>query len=127
MRKATRDYSWGPSLTADGGIRFRLWAPAEESLSLRLAGRDIPMAAGEGGWFETVIEDRPFGADYGYVLSNGSFVPDPASRHQADVLGASTLIDPDSYAWQILFASPTAGLIGSTASRSRSSPHGTSR
>ena len=41
-RAATRAATWGPELTPDGA-RFRLWAPAQRAVRLRLEGRDHPM------------------------------------------------------------------------------------
>ena len=35
--------AWGPIMTA-GGIRFRLWAPGEQEVRLRMDGTDHPMA-----------------------------------------------------------------------------------
>ncbi|WP_096785280.1 malto-oligosyltrehalose trehalohydrolase [Rhodobacter sp. CZR27] len=87
------DWAWGPRLEA-GEACFRLWAPGQRSLRLRLDGRDHPMQAGEDGWFELTLPAQP-GMDYGFVLESGLVVPDPAARRQAgDVHGLSRLIDP---------------------------------
>ena len=92
-------YAWGPTIGIDGKTRFRLWAPAEKQVRLRIAGENLPMARLGDGWFEAVIAAPPFGTQYGFVLDDGTFVPDPASRRQNDVLGPSTLVDPSSFAW----------------------------
>ncbi|STQ59939.1 1,4-alpha-glucan-branching protein [Pseudescherichia vulneris] len=56
--------------------------------------------AGEG-WFEFSTTDISPGAEYHYVLADGTTLPDPASRGQkADVNGPSLVIDPESYRWQ---------------------------
>ena len=69
-------------------------------MTLRLAGRDIPMVKQDGGWFELTAEAEP-GAEYCYVLPDGLVVPDPAARAQAgDVHGASRLVDPRAHAWR---------------------------
>lgn len=99
MRRVRGDYAWGPAIGQDGQARFRLWAPAERQVKLRVAGEDLPMTPVGDGWFETVIDAPPFGTEYGFVLGDGAFVPDPASRHQRDVLGPSTLVDPASHVW----------------------------
>jgi malto-oligosyltrehalose trehalohydrolase len=53
----------------------------------------------EDGWHQAEIDTKPFGQDYIFVLSDGTTVPDPASRRQIDVLGLSTLIDPNQNRW----------------------------
>lgn len=58
------------------------------------------MQAAGNGWFEVEIRSRPFGEVYGFILADGTVVPDPASRHQVDVRGLSTLVDPTSYQWR---------------------------
>jgi maltooligosyltrehalose trehalohydrolase len=91
--------TWGPTPTADG-IRFRLWAPGQHDVRLRLTGTHHPMVKDADGWFETT---RPadWGADYGFVLDDGRVVPDPAARAQAlDVHGPSRLVDPEAYRWE---------------------------
>jgi malto-oligosyltrehalose trehalohydrolase len=90
--------AWGPVPT-EGGIRFRLWAPGEQNVRLRLGGADQPMAKNAGGWFQTT-QPAAWGSDYAFVLDDGRVVPDPAARAQAgDVHGPSRLVDPDAYEW----------------------------
>src|SRR5688572_26654639 len=96
---ARRAATWGPELTPDGA-RFRLWAPGQRSVRLRLEGRDHPMRGVGDGWFETVRAAAP-GAAYGFVLDDGLVVPDPAARAQvADAHGLSRLVDPGAYRWR---------------------------
>lgn len=93
--------AWGAHFIGDGRVRFRLWAPGESSLSLRLGDRDVPMRAGEDGWFEIEMEDVRPGQAYEYVLGDGTSVPDPAARGLAgDVHGPSLVLDPLSYRWK---------------------------
>ncbi|MBU2089510.1 MAG: malto-oligosyltrehalose trehalohydrolase, partial [Alphaproteobacteria bacterium] len=94
--------SWGAELYADGGARFRLWAPDIETLSLRLGREtDLPMQRTANGWFELQADGVAAGAEYGFVLPDGSCVPDPAARAQADdVHGLSRLVDPAAYRWR---------------------------
>ncbi|WP_244618837.1 malto-oligosyltrehalose trehalohydrolase [Rhizobium sp. 18065] len=95
----TREYAWGPTFI-DGDTRFRIWAPGQKSVKLRLSG-DHVMTSSEGGWFELVVDGQPLGSPYGFVLSDGRVVGDPASRQQvSDVSGLSILTDPQSYRWQ---------------------------
>ena len=97
--------SFGAQLQADGTTRFRLWAPsvAEVHVEFRESHKTIDRQAMQdigGGWFEAVLENRPAGTLYSYVLPDGTRVPDPASRFQPyDVHGPSEVIDPRSYRW----------------------------
>ena len=93
--------SWGCEFVRDGEVRFRLWAPGLERLSLRLNGEDTPMGRQEDGWFELLATGVLPNAQYAFVLSDGLAVPDPASRGQAgDVHGPSLVVDPTSYRWR---------------------------
>ena len=94
--------SWGAELI-DGGARFRLWAPSQETVALRVAdtGADIPMQSVGDGWFQLDTDDVPVGGGYSYVMADGLAVNDPAARAQvAGVDGPSRLIDPAAYTWQ---------------------------
>ncbi|AZQ68457.1 malto-oligosyltrehalose trehalohydrolase [Silicimonas algicola] len=74
-------YTWGAGPSGEGKWRFRLWAPGLERLLLRLNGGDHAMEAVGDGWFAL---ERPAeeGDAYGFVLSDGLVVPDPAARRQ---------------------------------------------
>ncbi|NDV00330.1 malto-oligosyltrehalose trehalohydrolase [Pseudoroseicyclus tamaricis] len=84
-------YDWGAIPAGEGRWRFRLWAPSEESLTLRLAGRELPMEAEEGGWFSLVAEAEE-GDAYQYLLPDGSAVPDPAARRQEGGVHGPSLV-----------------------------------
>lgn len=89
--------TWGATLV-EGGARFRLWAPDADRLALRTPAGDLPMEAAGEGWFELVTDKVPVGEGYGFVLPDGSVVPDPAARAQmGDVHGLSKLVDPAAY------------------------------
>ena len=93
--------TWGAEILADGNVRFRLWAPGQAQISLRINDSDRPMTATADGWFELSLPDIAPGAAYSYVLADGTPVPDPAARaQQADVNGPSLVIDPEGYRWQ---------------------------
>jgi len=97
--KAIRGSAWGPAFDG-GGTRFRLWAPGEKNVQLRLLG-DHDMSRSQDGWFEAVLEHQPYGEPYGFVLSDGKVVADPASRQQdSDVSGLSIVTDSNAYVWQ---------------------------
>ena len=93
---------FGAELEADG-VRFRLWAPRAESVSLQLEGARagvFPMACeGKGWWTLTSALAQP-GTRYRYVV-DGKAYPDPASRRQPDgVHGPSEVIDPEAHDWR---------------------------
>jgi maltooligosyltrehalose trehalohydrolase len=92
--------AWGPDVR-DNGVDFRLWAPAEAEVKLRLSGVDLPMTGREGGWFEIAASREAIGKDYLFVLADGLVVPDPASRGQLNgVHGPSRVAAPDGYRWE---------------------------
>jgi malto-oligosyltrehalose trehalohydrolase len=84
----------------DGRGRFRIWAPAQSALTLVIEGRTpIPMQSVAGGWHECIVKAEA-GTQYRFALSDGTLVPDPASRYQPhDVQGPSELIDAQAYRW----------------------------
>ena len=95
---------FGAEVWADG-VRFRLWAPRAQSVSLRLESPGpnlVPMVCeGEGWWALTTALARR-GTRYRYVVDGNAF-PDPASRHQPDgVHGPSEVVDPLAYDWNDL-------------------------
>ncbi len=102
MKSAVRRWTHGPSFE-EGGIRFRLWAPSQERVSLALESRSatIPMERRDGGFFEIFVEGIGAGSLYRFELSDGTRVPDPASRFQPqDVHGPTETIDHDAYRWR---------------------------
>ena len=97
------DRAFGAVIEPDGTIRFRLWAPALPSVSLRLeeADRLLPMASRGEGWFELVTTEARAGSRYRFELPDGTRVPDPASRRQdRDVHDVSVVVDPAAYRWR---------------------------
>ena len=95
---------FGAELQADGRVRFRLWAPVLERLTLVLedpgAERVLAMARREGGWFELTTAEARVGSRYRFMLPDGMRVPDPASRfNPEDVHGPSEVIDPGAFCW----------------------------
>jgi maltooligosyltrehalose trehalohydrolase len=91
------EYPWERPLGArprdDGTTEFRVWAPRAEALSLRVAGRDIPLEHAGYGVYEAVAPARP-GDDYWYSVS-GQTLPDPCSRSQPEgIRGPSRIVEP---------------------------------
>jgi malto-oligosyltrehalose trehalohydrolase len=95
-----RAFRFGPHREDDGRVRFHLWAPGADAVTLEIEGRPtIAMTATGHGWREAAAEVEA-GARYCFQIGEQR-VPDPASRRQAgDVHDASILCDPNSYAWR---------------------------
>lgn len=93
--------SFGANLIAPGRVHFRIWAPAQRRISVAIEGRpSVPMIPNDAGWFDAVV-DCVAGTRYHYVLQDGTKVPDPAARGQADdVHGDSVVVDPELYQWR---------------------------
>jgi maltooligosyltrehalose trehalohydrolase len=92
---------FGANVVESNRTRFRLWAPAQNKVSVAIDGRaPLAMTPREDGWFD-VDADCGAGAHYRYILQDGTAVPDPASRAQdGDVHGASIVVDPRLYPWR---------------------------
>jgi maltooligosyltrehalose trehalohydrolase len=90
--------------TLNGAVaEFRVWAPFQRKISLRLARaggtmEEIPMQP-EG---EDFVATAPASAGdrYWYVLDDGLAVPDPVSRSLPDgVHGPTEIVDPKAFRW----------------------------
>lgn len=93
--------TWGAEYTAAGEVRFRLWAPSLEELTLRLDDKELAMPPAADGWFELLVPNVTPGTAYAFVLPDGMAVPDPAGRAlKADVHGPSLVADPTAYRWR---------------------------
>lgn len=100
MTSFVRNLPFGASLLPDGHTRFRLWAPAQQSVSVEIDGELSAMRRLPDGWFEAEVRCSP-GTPYRYRLNDSLAVPDPASRAQADdVHGPSLVVDPTAYRWR---------------------------
>ncbi len=100
---SAHEMPFGAELKADGTVRFRLWAPAHETVRVELDGgaESHAMRPCGGGWHELVTTEAHAGTRYRFVLPDGLRVPDPASRQQAeDVHGASVVVAPAAYVWR---------------------------
>jgi malto-oligosyltrehalose trehalohydrolase len=93
---------YGAELSADGSVRFRLWAPPHAHVQLELDGRTLlPMQCLGEGWHELITDRARAGTLYRFVLTDDLRVPDPASRYQPhDVHGPSEVVDPAAYDWK---------------------------
>ena len=97
---------FGTRLLPQGGVLFRLFAPAATSVGLALdedtpAARDpLSMHDRGNGWHELAVPDAVAGTRYRFVLPDGFRVPDPASRYApSGVHEPSEVVDPNGYRW----------------------------
>jgi malto-oligosyltrehalose trehalohydrolase len=94
---------FGAECREDGSVRFRLWAPKAQRVSVSLENKQsgsLSMAKLDGGWFELIVGDAAPGDRYKYLIDDATEVPDPASRFQpADVYGPSEIVDPNAFDW----------------------------
>lgn len=92
---------WGAEYVRAGEVRFRIWAPAFQELSIRIEDEESEMGRDKDGWFELLASGVSPGTPYSFILPDGRALPDPASRAQlTDVHGPSLVVDPTSYRWQ---------------------------
>jgi len=110
--RCKHEMPFGAECRDDGTVRFRLWAPKAESVSLHLAGSgerkaqgetplEMPMSRDAAGWHELVTKEAAPGTQYQFFIHGKQAVPDPASRFQpAGVHGPSEVIDPHTYEWR---------------------------
>jgi maltooligosyltrehalose trehalohydrolase len=97
----TRRPSFGAQVLQEGGVRFRLWAPAARSVDLVTSEKETGMKALGDGWFECVERDAGPGTLYQYAIDGEQLVPDPASRFQPrDVDGPSEVVELSRYPWK---------------------------
>jgi maltooligosyltrehalose trehalohydrolase len=94
---------WGACTLPGGGVRFRVWAPIADSLSIKLegpAGRTVGMERRDEDIFEVTVGETGPGTDYRFVFSDGCERPDPFSRWQPrGVHGTSRVVDPAAFPW----------------------------
>jgi malto-oligosyltrehalose trehalohydrolase len=96
--KRRHDMPFGAQHDADA-TRFRLWAPACETVALELDGKSLRMETRDGGWHELTVPGLPPGSTYGFRVGQ-IVVPDPASRsNPSDVNAPSAVVDPTAYEW----------------------------
>ncbi|GAB6845002.1 maltooligosyltrehalose trehalohydrolase [Methylorubrum rhodinum] len=88
------------SEAAEDGVRFALWAPTADDVTLVIDGTDHPIPEAGEGWRVATVPGVKAGARYGFRINGDLVVPDPASRFQPeDVSGLSEVIDPAAFDW----------------------------
>jgi len=81
------------ALTREGGVEFRVWAPAAREVAVRARGREHRLEPEDEGLFASLVDARA-GDDYHLVL-DGTALPDPCSRSQPQgVRGPSRVVEP---------------------------------
>jgi maltooligosyltrehalose trehalohydrolase len=86
-----------------GGVRFRVWAPAAQSVSVEIEG-DRPsltiLEPERDGYFSTTVPGIGAGARYRYRLDGRGPYSDPCSRFQPEgPHGPSMVVDPNAFVW----------------------------
>jgi maltooligosyltrehalose trehalohydrolase len=113
----TKTEAFGATVLGDGQVEFRVWAPAAQTVILRLLRRnrepqDLKMRNLGGSDFGMPDFDEP-GADtfsliteaapgdrYFYIVDDHNPVSDPVSRLLPEgVHGPTEIVDPNSYDW----------------------------
>ncbi len=94
----------GADVLAEGGVRYRTWAPGKE-VAVIVSGaadgeeREISLGEEPGGYWSAIDSQGQAGDRYKYRF-DGHDWPDPASRFNPDgVHGAAQVIDPRDYQW----------------------------
>jgi maltooligosyltrehalose trehalohydrolase len=100
--KAGRRYPAGAEISPEGGVHFRVWAPARRTVAVVFGdGRGIGLTPEGDGYFSGHVPDSKAGALYRFRLDDDpTLYPDPASRFQPEgPHGPSQVVDPWAYRW----------------------------
>lgn len=93
----------GANLVPDGAVRFQVWAPRVQKMTVRLFSptRTLPMERDADGLHTATIPGLSPGNRYMYVLDGEERArPDPVSRFQSEgVHGPSEIVEPAAFAW----------------------------
>ena len=97
--------SQGAEVLAEGGVRYRTWAPGQSAVEVELYDqggtplRKLSLGKESGGYFSATDSAGRAGDRYKYRFGGNAW-PDPASRSNPDgVHGAAEVIDPRAFSW----------------------------
>ncbi|HYD51929.1 MAG TPA: malto-oligosyltrehalose trehalohydrolase [Gemmatimonadaceae bacterium] len=94
---------FGAEAGADGGVHFRVWAPARRVVEVVIEGErpsTHPLEHEDDGYHAGFVADAGVGTRYRFRLDGRGPFPDPASRFQPDgPHGPSMVVDPAAYRW----------------------------
>jgi maltooligosyltrehalose trehalohydrolase len=105
MGVTDEEAGWSPAqgaATADGTVRFRVWAPNCDRIELVLAwgSQEEPVRMESRKGFHTATVDSSGTPTYEFVLDGKKRRPDPASLHQPEGVHApSRVVDPGRFPW----------------------------
>lgn len=92
------DLDLGANRQKDGTTRFKVWAPNQTSLRLKLGDQILPMEQVERGYFTKNIATEQ--TRYTYLFNDGQERHDPVSRSLPQGLnGPTEIIDPHAFEW----------------------------
>lgn len=98
---------FGAQLRPEGGVDFRLWAPAAGRVSLLFAGTAgqapeclAAHASAQEGWWHVYVPQATATSRYQWQIGEALRVPDPAARYAPEgPHGPCQVSDPTAYAW----------------------------
>lgn len=100
MKPGNRRFPIGAEIV-NGGVHFRVWAPAAKTVEVVFDGGPIvALKAEESGYFSGLVDGAGGGTRYKYRLDGGEMCPDPASRFQPEgPHGSSEIVDAAQFSW----------------------------
>src|SRR4051812_31596238 len=104
FKRMDRKLPIGAELQEDGGVHFRVWAPASKAVGVELqadgtGAGSFPLESEKNGYFSGLVRQAKEGTRYKLRLDRDSF-PDPASRFQPDgPHGPSQVVHPATFSW----------------------------
>lgn len=99
--RSRHSMAFGAEFVEEDRVRFNLWAPDAEQVTLCLEELQLPMMALDRGWFQVVTAQAGVGSRYGFQIDGDLIVPDPASRfNPEDCHQFSEVIDPYEFIWE---------------------------
>jgi len=80
--------------------RLKVWAPDARRIEVEIKGTRLDMEKGPNGWWQVDTPLAEHGADYAFVLDEGTPLPDPRSPWQPEgVHGPSRILDHGVFQW----------------------------